>query len=123
MNALFLFRTWINTRMLEEHTRHALNSCVPRSFRGSGKNILYPFKYFNPRWLVGELSASLNMEEGGGIANNLQRLYEYIQFELTQANLKNELGRLVGPIRCMSLLREAWQELAVQEAKSKAMGL
>jgi len=73
--------------------------------------------------IVGELSASLNMEVGGGIAADLRRLYEYIQFELTQANIKNEPGRLAGPIRCMSVIREAWQELAAQETKSKAVGL
>ncbi|MCA9420754.1 MAG: flagellar protein FliS, partial [Nitrospira sp.] len=29
--------------------------------------------------VIGELSASLNMEEGGGIAKDLRRMYEYIQ--------------------------------------------
>ena len=73
--------------------------------------------------VVGELSASLNMEEGGVIGKDLRRLYEYIQFELTQANLKNEAGRLEGPIRCMSVIREAWQELAIQGAKLQAVGM
>jgi flagellar protein FliS len=73
--------------------------------------------------VVGELSASLNMEEGGIIGKDLRRLYEYIQFELTQANLKNEPGRLEGPIRCMSTIREAWQELAIQGAKPQAVGM
>jgi len=73
--------------------------------------------------VVGELSASLNMEEGGVVAKDLQRLYEYIQFELTQANLKNEPGRLEAPIRCMGVLREAWQDLAVQGAKLQAVGM
>ncbi len=73
--------------------------------------------------VVGELSASLNMEEGGVVAKDLRRIYEYIQFELTQANLKNEPGRLAGPIKCMSEIREAWQELAIQENKSKAVGM
>lgn len=73
--------------------------------------------------VVGELSASLNMEEGGVIGKDLRRLYEYIQFELTQANLKNEPGRLEGPIRCMSEIREAWQELAIQGAKPQAVGM
>jgi len=73
--------------------------------------------------VIGELSASLNMEEGGGVARDLQRLYEYIQFELTQANLKNEPSRLEGPIRCMSAIREAWQELAIQGAKPQAVGM
>lgn len=73
--------------------------------------------------VVGELSASLNMEEGGVIGKELRRLYEYIQFEMTQANLKNEPGRLEGPIRCMSEIREAWQELAIQGAKPQAVGM
>lgn len=73
--------------------------------------------------VVGELSASLNMEEGGVVAKDLRRLYEYIQFEVTQANLKNEPGRLEGPIRCMSVIREAWQELAIQGAKPQAVGM
>jgi len=73
--------------------------------------------------VIGELSASLNMDEGGVVAKDLQRLYEYIQFEMTQANLKNEPGRLEGPIRCMTVIREAWQELAVQGAKPQAVGM
>lgn len=73
--------------------------------------------------VVGELSASLNMEVGGAVAKDLQRLYEYIQFELTQANLKNEPGRLEGPIKCMGVIREAWQELAIQGAKPQAVGI
>ena len=73
--------------------------------------------------VIGELSASLNMEEGGVVAKDLQRLYEYIQFEVTQANLKNESGRLKGPIQCMSEIREAWQELAIQGAKPQAVGM
>ena len=73
--------------------------------------------------VVVELSASLNMEEVEVIAKDLQRVYEYIQFEVTQANLKNEPGRLKGPIRCMSEIREAWQELAIQGAKPQAVGM
>ncbi len=73
--------------------------------------------------VIGELSASLNMEEGGNIAKDLRRMYEYIQFELTQANLKNEPFRLEGPIRCLSVIREAWQDLAGQSTKPHAVGI
>lgn len=72
--------------------------------------------------VIGELSASLNMEEGGGIAKDLRRMYEYMQFELTQANLKNEPCRLEGPIQCLSVMREAWMDLAVQGAKPRVVG-
>ncbi|MEX0830883.1 MAG: flagellar export chaperone FliS [Nitrospirales bacterium] len=73
--------------------------------------------------VVGELSASLNMEEGGAIAKDLRRLYEYIQYELTQANLKNEPGRLESPIRCMREIRQAWQELSMQGVTPQAVGM
>jgi len=73
--------------------------------------------------VIGELSASLNMEEGGVVARDLRRLYEYIQYELTQANLKNEPSRLESPIRCMSEIRQAWQELALQGAQAQAVGM
>ena len=73
--------------------------------------------------IVGELSASLNMEEGGVVAQGLHRIYEYVQYELTQGNLKNEPARLEGPIRCMSEIREAWQDLAVQGVKRQAVGM
>jgi len=73
--------------------------------------------------VIGELSASLNMEEGGSIAKDLRRMYEYIQFELTQANLKNEPRRLEGPIRCLGVIREAWQDLAIQGTKPQAVGI
>ncbi len=73
--------------------------------------------------VLGELSASLNMEEGGSIAKDLHRVYEYIQYEVTQANLKNEPSRLEAPIRCMSVIREAWQELVLQGATRQAVGM
>jgi flagellar secretion chaperone FliS len=73
--------------------------------------------------VIGELSACLNMEEGGSVARDLRRMYEYIQFELTQANLKNEPHLLDGPIRCLSVIREAWQDLAVQGTKPEAVGI
>jgi len=73
--------------------------------------------------VIGELSASLNMEEGGSIAKDLRRMYEYIQFEMTQANIKNEPRRLEGPIRCLSVIREAWQDLALQGANPQAVGM
>lgn len=72
--------------------------------------------------VVGELSAALDMEKGGGIATDLRRLYDYIQHELTQANLHHDSSRLEGPIRCLSTLREAWQDLVRQRMEGQAVG-
>ncbi|MCA9460646.1 MAG: flagellar export chaperone FliS [Nitrospira sp.] len=73
--------------------------------------------------VVSELSATLNMEQGGVVAKDLRRVYEYVIHELTQANLLNKPERLDGPIRCLGVIREAWQELAVQANKPQAVGM
>jgi len=73
--------------------------------------------------VVSELAATLNMEQGGLVAKDLRRIYEYVIHELTQANLLNQPERLDAPIRCLGLLREAWQELAVQANKPQAVGM
>ena len=39
------------------------------------------------------LQSTLNMEEGGEIARNLDRLYTYFQFTLTEAHMNNDVPR------------------------------
>jgi len=64
--------------------------------------------------IVTELSNVLDFEKGGEIAPSLYRLYEYMLAEFLQANLRNDPKRLQGPLRCLTTLREAWREIAVQ---------
>ena len=73
--------------------------------------------------VVSELSATLNMEQGGMVAKDLRRVYEFVIYELTQANLLNQAERLDAPIRCLGVIREAWQELAIQVQKPQAVGM
>ncbi len=73
--------------------------------------------------VVNELSAALDMERGGAIATDLRRLYEYVQHELTQANLHHDATRLNGPIRCLGVVREAWVELSRQGSLDEAVGV
>ena len=73
--------------------------------------------------IVGELNAALDMEQGGAIATDLRRLYDYVQNELTQANLQHDSRRLDGPIRCLNVIREAWQELALQGTEARSVAV
>lgn len=73
--------------------------------------------------VVGELSAVLDMEQGGVIAKDLQRIYDYVQYQLLQANLMHDGRHLDAPIRSLSVIREAWQELATQGARRDAIGI
>src|SRR3982750_3948547 len=70
--------------------------------------------------IVSELSNVLDMEQGKDIALSLRRLYSYMLDEMTQANLRHNVGHLDGPIRCLSTLREAWHAIAQQGAMTGA---
>jgi flagellar protein FliS len=47
--------------------------------------------------LIGQLNATLDMERGGAIAQNLRALYEYMLVRLTLANAGND-GRIVAEV-------------------------
>ena len=71
--------------------------------------------------IVSELSSVLDFERGGEIAKSLYRLYDYMLSEFTQANLRNDTRHLVGPLRCLKELREAWYTLAQQQTQPMSL--
>lgn len=56
-----------------------------------------------------ELMASLKLEVGE-IAQNLYRLYEYMNWRLIQANLKRDAKMIAEVLNHLRSLREAWVE-------------
>ncbi|MEF7613460.1 flagellar export chaperone FliS [Aquincola sp. MAHUQ-54] len=60
------------------------------------------------------LKASLNLEAGGTLANDLSDLYSYVTLRLTQANLRNDEQALEECRRLIEPLREAWASIAPQ---------
>ncbi len=62
--------------------------------------------------IVGELRVSLDHEQGGEIAGNLERLYEYVIDRLTEANLRRSAEPLGEALTVLTTLEEAWVELA-----------
>ena len=61
--------------------------------------------------IIDELNFSLNMEAGGEVAENLRRFYQYIDTELTKANLKKDpkiIDRIMGHL---SEMKSSWVEL------------
>lgn len=71
--------------------------------------------------IVGELDSVLDYAQGGDIAKSLHRLYDYMLAELIEANARNNMRKLDGPLRCLSTLREAWREVAAQQQAPLAM--
>lgn len=62
--------------------------------------------------IVGELRVSLDHEQGGEIAENLERLYEYVIERLTEANLRRSAEPIGEALTVLTTLEEAWAELA-----------
>ena len=61
--------------------------------------------------VVGELLSSLNMEEGGEIAKNLSRLYDFVMDRLINDNMKNDQKALDEAEKVLDVLRSAWKDL------------
>ena len=77
--------------------------------------------------VVSELAASLNVEEGGEIARNLRRLYDFVLDRLLQANLRNDPVALGDAEKILEVLQGAWKEMernhaAARTAPARAVG-
>ena len=59
--------------------------------------------------IVAELLASLDMDAGGDIALNLQRLYAYMFNTLIDANMQRNVELINEVIELLKQLREAWK--------------
>lgn len=69
------------------------------------------------------LRASLDKKAGGGIAVNLDALYEYMGDRLLQANLKNDIGLLEEVQNLLSELRSAWNAIGTPSAPAQAAAI
>jgi flagellar protein FliS len=69
---------------------------------------------------ISELMASLNFEVGDGeIANNLYRLYEYMQYRISQSVAHLDNTHIKEILGYLTELREAWK-VAAQNARATA---
>lgn len=62
--------------------------------------------------IVNELQHSLNLEEGGEIARNLDALYFYVTDRLLEANVRGTVQPLDEASGVLSTLNEAWIEIS-----------
>ena len=60
--------------------------------------------------VVRELMVTLNLEQGGDVAVSLMRLYDYMYYQLVDANVKKDAA-IVRPVRqMMEELKATWVE-------------
>lgn len=67
-----------------------------------------------------ELMVSLNIEQGGEIAQNLLNLYAYCKSQLLEANLQKKAEFLKPVKKVVSELLEAWKKIEQQPAAKPA---
>lgn len=84
----------------------------PERIEKIGNNLLHA------KDAITELSVSLDREQGGEIAENLGRLYDFMSNHLSRANMKKEIGPILEVKELMLELREAWDQVKQQEATS-----
>lgn len=62
--------------------------------------------------IISELQSTLNMELGGEVAVELDRLYEYANLRLLDAALKNDVAPIDEVRRIFEILRDGWATVA-----------
>lgn len=62
--------------------------------------------------IVGGLRNGLDFEKGGELAQNLDRLYDYMIAKLTEANVHNDLARLDEVANLLREIKSGWDAIA-----------
>jgi flagellar protein FliS len=58
-----------------------------------------------------ELNAVLDMEAGGEVATNLRKLYLFMGRHLTEANTKQDIGKIEEVIKLLEELNQSWKAI------------
>ena len=64
--------------------------------------------------ILGELQSTLKLEEGGELAQSLDRLYTYMTERIVEASLKLNVKPLDETIKLLTILNSAWTEIAAK---------
>ena len=65
--------------------------------------------------IIRELDFSLNVEQGGELAIQLRRLYDYFDRVLLEANLRKDPTGIGEVIKRITVLRDAWETMIAQQ--------
>lgn len=64
--------------------------------------------------IVAGLRSCLDLEKGGEIAENLQRLYDYIERRLMEANTRNDPALLDEVVGLLRTVKEGWEGIPAE---------
>lgn len=72
--------------------------------------------------IINELNYSLDMENGADCANNLRRLYDYMDRKLQESNQNKTEAGIREVIKRMAVLRDSWSEMIRNESAKESAG-
>ncbi len=70
--------------------------------------------------IIGELQGGLNFEAGGEVATTLDRVYEYYNRRLFEANLRKQVAPVVEVERLIGELRTGWAEMLAKQSTGQS---
>ena len=70
--------------------------------------------------IVGELQNTLDLKQGGAVAQELDRLYDWMTTELVQAAVRQDPAPIDAVRRVLGTLRDGWQQIAGKAPESAA---
>ncbi|WP_196137298.1 flagellar export chaperone FliS [Aliikangiella sp. G2MR2-5] len=94
-----------------EKMANAKGFITRNDFANKGAQISWAIK------IIGGLKESLDYEKGGEISENLDKLYDFMIFKLSEANIENSVEKIDEAITIMKNIKEGWDGI---EEESKA---
>ncbi len=64
--------------------------------------------------IIEYLQSCLDSDKGGEIAENLNKLYDYMSITLTRANLKNDTEKMKEVVGLLNTIRDGWNGICKQ---------
>lgn len=61
------------------------------------------------------LNSALDMDKGGEISENLNALYDYMQFQLVQANIERDHKKVDEVIELIKTIKDGWDQISDQQ--------
>jgi flagellar protein FliS len=71
--------------------------------------------------IIGELQGTLDMENGGQVASDLDRLYTYMTSRLLDATARHDDAAIVEVQKLLGSMREAWARISTEPAATAAV--
>jgi flagellar protein FliS len=95
---------------------------LAREALGSGDVARFADNLSRAQAVIAELMGTLDYKQGGELAINLARLYEFMLFHLTEANAQKSVRHLDDVLRVFRTVAEAFRQILTEPAGKNAAG-